>query len=144
MGISIDTVKSSRAKGGPNPLEPFTSEMKIVENALVESSFTWFKDLVSERRNLDNTELEKVSQGELFTGTMALELGLVDALGGEPEAIVYFESLDDKYKNLEVKYWGKDRDDGPFWANFFGITSFSSLISEFYVGAGPVLYSIAR
>ena len=54
-------------------------------------SFDWFKGLVKDRRHLDDSTLAKVSDGRVFTGRQGIDLKLVDALGGEREAIAWLE-----------------------------------------------------
>jgi hypothetical protein len=48
-----------------------------------------FKKVVSIGRNLSMEDVEDIAQGQVFTGSQAMEIGLVDALGGLLEAIEY-------------------------------------------------------
>ena len=72
-------------------------------------SFTWFKGLVKERRQLDDATLAKVSDGRVFTGRQSLDVKLVDALGGEREAIAWLEQEKKLDRSLPVRDWKKDR-----------------------------------
>ncbi|MBD3163603.1 signal peptide peptidase SppA [Candidatus Woesearchaeota archaeon] len=50
-----------------------------------------FKDEVQENRALTDSEIENVGTGEFFIGKEALQLNLVDELGGKKEALDYIE-----------------------------------------------------
>ena len=42
--------------------------------------------IVKERRNLKDDEIEKISDGRIFTGTQAIKLNLIDEIGSEDDA----------------------------------------------------------
>lgn len=48
---------------------------------------------VSENRNLDQSIVEEFADGSFYLGSEALELGLVDELGGKDEAKAYLEQV---------------------------------------------------
>ena len=60
--------------------------------ALVDDSFAWFVDIVAERRALPRTEVEILADGRIVTGRQGVDLKLIDAIGGEAEAIAWLES----------------------------------------------------
>ena len=53
----------------------------------IESTYYTFKKRVSEGRNLSDTIVENISQGRVWTGKQAFEIGLVDSIGGLQETI---------------------------------------------------------
>lgn len=53
----------------------------------VEHTYSQFVRIVAEGRNLQPAEVERVAQGHVWTGQMALELGLVDELGNIDDAL---------------------------------------------------------
>lgn len=142
LGISLDEIKSAETKGGPNPFREMDSKERKFQENLVDDSFDWFKSLVSERRPLKPEQLKEVSQGQLFTGRMALDLGLVDSIGGMTEALTYFESQNLKFKDLEIKNWTETDDFVPFWSRLFGVNSVFSSINKLFSLSGPALFSI--
>lgn len=52
------------------------------EDALIADAYAWFRGLVSDRRGLSGAALDRVADGRVFTGRQALEVGLIDGLGG--------------------------------------------------------------
>ncbi len=92
VGVKFEAVKSSPLKAAPNGLEPTSEEARAAMASLVADSFDWFKTLVKDRRRLSDEELAKVDDGRVFTGRQGVPLKLVDALGGEREAIKWLEN----------------------------------------------------
>ena len=109
VGVSVESVKSSPLKASPNGFEPTSPEAREALAALVSDSFIWFKNLVKTRRQMSDADLSKVSDGRVFTGRQAVGLKLVDALGGEREAIAWLEADKKIDHNLPVRDWKKDR-----------------------------------
>jgi protease IV len=109
IGVKMEDVKSSPLKAAPNPFEPTTPEAEAALAALVGDSFTWFKSLVKERRNMSGEELQAVADGRVFTGRQGIDLHLVDRLGGEREAVDWLEQEKKIPKGLEVRDWKQGR-----------------------------------
>jgi protease IV len=87
VGVQVESIKSSPLKASPNGLEPTSPEARAAIESLVKDSYGWFKDLVRDRRGLDQAALDKVSDGRVYTGRQALDLKLIDALGDELAAV---------------------------------------------------------
>ncbi len=68
------------------PLSPF-QEAKIQQE--VAEIYNDFTSLVASTRNLRQTFVDSIGQGRVWTGTDALEIGLVDEIGGIEKAIAY-------------------------------------------------------
>ncbi|MGH6841874.1 MAG: signal peptide peptidase SppA, partial [Methylocella sp.] len=109
VGVKIEDVKSSPLKASPNGFEPTSPEARAALAALVGDSFTWFKALVKERRNMTSEQLEAVADGRVFTGRQGMELHLIDRLGGEREAIEWLEQEKNISKGLPVRDWKQER-----------------------------------
>jgi len=105
VGVKMEAVKSSPLKASPNPYEQSSPEARAALAMLVKDSFDWFKGLVRERRNIEGSALDQVTDGRVFTGRQALELKLVDQLGSEAEAIKWLEEEKKIASNLPVRDW---------------------------------------
>jgi protease-4 len=99
IGVQVETIKSSPLKAAPSGYEPTSPEARAAVEDIVKDSYTWFKDLVRERRHMDDAQLQKVSDGRVFTGRQAVELKLIDGLGDEQAAIDWLA----KEKNVDAK-----------------------------------------
>jgi protease-4 len=91
IGIRVEEVKSSPLKAAPNGFEPTSPEARAAIEAIVLDSYAWFKDLVKNRRNMDDGQLTRVADGRVFTGRQAVGLRLVDGLGNEKTALAWLE-----------------------------------------------------
>ena len=113
-----------------------------VDEALVAESYRWFRGLVGERRGLEGARLDAVANGGVFTGRLALENGLIDEIGGEPQALAWLESRDGALAGLPVRDWEVERD-GPLAGRFLGkIASSGGILGEISLQTAPKLYSI--
>lgn len=103
LGITPITVKSGPNKAAPNPLEPFSPSQRVVIENVVDDFYGFFTRLVSERRQLDLAATEALADGRIFTGGQALEAGLIDGLGGEPEAQKWLEETHNIAQDIDIR-----------------------------------------
>jgi len=107
IGVKVDEFKSSPLKNAPNGYEPTSEAARAAIMGLIDDNYLWFKGLVKERRGLTDEELAKVADGRVFTGRQAVPLKLVDAFGGESEAVDWLEKTKGVAKKLPIRDWKK-------------------------------------
>jgi protease IV len=105
VGVKIEEVKSSPLKAAPNGYEPTSPEARAAIEALVKDSYAWFRNMVGERRKMDGTALEAVTDGRVFTGRQALTLRLVDQIGNEKTAVAYLTTEKGIKADTPVRDW---------------------------------------
>lgn len=105
VGVKLEEIKSSPLKAAPNGFEPTSPEARAALQKVVDDNYDWFKRLVHERRKLTDAELGAVSDGRVHSGRQALALKLIDGVGGEKDAIAWFESEKKVAKDLPVRDW---------------------------------------
>jgi protease-4 len=103
VGVKVEEVKSSPLKAAPNGFEPTSPEARAALDSLVKDSYAWFRDLVKERRGMDDALLDKVADGRVFTGHQAVDLKLIDQLGDERTAIAWLVAQKGVKKDLPVR-----------------------------------------
>lgn len=103
VGVKVEEVKSSPLKAAPNGFEPTSPEARAALDSLVKDSYAWFRGLVKERRGMDDTMLEKVADGRVFTGRQAADLKLIDQLGDEKTAIAWLVAQKSVRPDLPVR-----------------------------------------
>ncbi len=108
IGVKVEEIKSSPLKAAPNGYEPTSPEARAAIEAIVKDSYTWFRNLVRERRHLDEAMLDRVADGRVFTGRQAIELNLVDQLGDEQVAIDWLAKEKGIDPKLRVRDWQLD------------------------------------
>lgn len=111
IGVTVEDVKSSPLKAEPSPFNVTSAEERAMLERMVRDSFDWFVDLVAERRPLDRAGVLELADGSVFTGRQSLERKLVDALGGEAEAVAWLKDQDIA-EDLEVIEWKRPRNVG--------------------------------
>ncbi len=92
LGIKAEAIKSGPLKAQPSPFEPMTDEARTAVKAVIDDTYKMFVDMVVERRNLPRDVVLTLADGRIFTGRQAKELGLIDAIGGEQEALEWLKT----------------------------------------------------
>ena len=87
VGVSIDTEKTNDLADMGNTLRPMTEYEKALMQKMVEKGYDLFTTRCADGRGMTQAEIDAIGQGRVWTGTMALERGLVDVLGGLDDAI---------------------------------------------------------
>jgi protease-4 len=110
LGVKVNEVKSGPLKAVPSMYEPMSADGRKVTEAMVAESQKWFVGLVASRRSVATASIPGLEQGRVFSGREALVHRLVDAIGGEAEAIEYLEEKRGLAKKLKVVDWRPRRD----------------------------------
>jgi protease-4 len=87
IGINVDGVGTTELSGAFRPDRGITEQALAIMRLSTEAGYDDFVELVSTARELDRSKVESVARGRVWTGQMAFELGLVDAIGGLDDAI---------------------------------------------------------
>jgi protease-4 len=103
VGVKVEEVKSSPLKAAPNGFEPTSPEARAALESLVKDSYAWFRDLVKQRRGMDDAQLEKAADGRVFTGHQAIEMKLIDQLGDEKTAVAWLVAQKGVKSDLPVQ-----------------------------------------
>lgn len=85
-GITYVQLTTGQYKDTGSPNRPITDEEREKLQADLEIIHNEFVGIISEYRNMTLAEVEAVADGATVPGTTALEIGLVDSLGGRKEA----------------------------------------------------------
>ena len=99
-GIKYEQFTSGENKEVGSPFSNLSEENRDKMQKLVDDTFKYFLDDVVASRGLTEEQIEAVKQADIFIGRDALELNLVDELGGIKEAKIALERLTG-LKNLE-------------------------------------------
>jgi len=103
IGIKPESIKSAPLKAQPNPLEPMSEQARAAAQAVVSDMFRMFVDMVTERRQMDRSRVTTLADGRIYTGRQALENGLIDAIGGEKEALDWLNTVKNISNKLPLK-----------------------------------------
>lgn len=90
LGITTHEIKRGRHADIMNTTRPFSEEEKaLVRKSMLDIYGTFKKRITDGRGDRLKGELESMAGGRVYPGERALELGLVDELGGIHEALAY-------------------------------------------------------
>ncbi|MBX9698686.1 MAG: signal peptide peptidase SppA [Acetobacteraceae bacterium] len=86
LGIRMETIVSGPLKDQPNPFHPLSPEGRAALERVVRDLYDQFVGMVVRGRGMEEARVRELADGRVFTGRQALAAGLIDAIGGEPEA----------------------------------------------------------
>jgi protease-4 len=110
IGVEPVTIKSSELKGTPSPLEPLTKAARAASQEVVLDLYEFFVGIVIERRPLDAATVRVLADGRVYSGRQAVANGLIDAIGGEDDAVSWMVTAQNVPEGLPV-VTVKDRED---------------------------------
>ncbi len=87
VGIRPEAVQRGRNAALLSPIEPAEEGTVEALKAMVQETYDLFLQRVAESRGLSRQQLDQVAGGRIWTGRMARQLGLVDAIGTLEDAI---------------------------------------------------------
>lgn len=92
IGIDLDKVSTGPLKAEPDYDEAMSPDVRASLQQLVGNSYNWFVDIVAERRGLSRPDTLALADGRIITGRQGVETKLIDAIGGEAEAIDWLKT----------------------------------------------------
>jgi len=104
FGITFDSVKTGKFADALTISRPKTEEELAVFQRMVDWIYDEFVGKVAEGRRLERDRVEEIAQGRVWSGAEALNLGLVDELGGLDAAIAHAAEqagLESNYRLVE-------------------------------------------
>ena len=102
LGVKPIIVKSSALKSTLSPFEKASPESLAVVQTLIDDFYNHFVDMVAESRKLPRADVLKLADGRVYSGKRAVEFKLVDALGGEEDAVKWLEETRKIPKDLDI------------------------------------------
>lgn len=87
LGVKFDGITTSDTAGMLSPASPFSDKARERMNAMLDETYQAFTDHVAKDRKIDPTKMPDLAKGRVYTGKQALEVHLVDELGGMQTAI---------------------------------------------------------
>ena len=87
IGVEFVVITSGPRKDFGSPYREMTEEERQYWQTIVDQTYADFVAVVVEGRGMTTEQVSALADGRIFTGRQALELGLVDALGYEEDAI---------------------------------------------------------
>lgn len=93
VGVSFESLTTGKLKDAGSPFKPLSPEQRAYLEALMADLNKQFSGDVAKERKLTPEAVAAIADGRAMTGQRAKELGLVDALGGQEDAIDLLKKL---------------------------------------------------
>jgi protease-4 len=105
IGINADGVSSAPLARGLSVVGELSEQAKKILQLSIEHGYDEFIELVATGRKMPKASVEAIAQGRVWSGTSALEIGLVDELGDLEDAIARAAELAelDNWRSVDVR-----------------------------------------
>lgn len=87
LGLHIDGVGTTELSGAGAVGRPLSPLLESSLQEVIEHGYASFLALVADARNMSTEDVDRIAQGQVWSGQTALELNLVDKLGSLDSAI---------------------------------------------------------
>lgn len=104
LGVEVNTFKSGEFKDIGSPSRSMTPEEQAIIQSVIGDSYEQFVQAVATGRNWSLDKTRAIADGRIVSGKQALELGLVDELGGLDTGIALAKSLSGANDASVVEY----------------------------------------
>lgn len=102
LGLKSDLLVTGKLKGAGSPTQPLTKEQRAYLMALIFDLHQQFVTDIATARGMDEAAVAKLADGRAMTGRQALELKLVDKLGGQELAMATLRDMVKAEPNIPV------------------------------------------
>jgi protease-4 len=103
LGVQAEAITSGPLKDQPSFIRPLTPEGRDVLHGIVMDMYDQFVGRVASGRHMDADRVRQLADGRAYTGRQALQLGLVDAIGGEHAARAWLAQVKGVPADLPVE-----------------------------------------
>ena len=130
--VSYQRLVAGENKDLGTPFKKLTVQEQALLQKNLDKIHVFFIEEVAANRGLELSQVQKMATGEFFLGVEALELGLVDQLGGKEEAELFIQ---EKFGLPDVDYLQYEHR-----AGFFELLS--GVVSTFFFNVGEGIGSM--
>ncbi len=87
LGLHVDGIGTTQLSGAGAVGRPLSPLLERSLQEVIENGYASFLALVAESRDMSTEDVDRIAQGQVWSGQAALELNLVDKLGSLDDAI---------------------------------------------------------
>uniref|UniRef100_I2Q7C3 ClpP class periplasmic serine protease n=1 Tax=Desulfovibrio sp. U5L TaxID=596152 RepID=I2Q7C3_9BACT len=91
LGVNFESLTTGKLKDAGTPFRPLTDDQRAYLAGLIADLNQQFSGDVAAERKLGKDAIATIADGRAMTGARAKDLGLVDELGGQEEAVDYLK-----------------------------------------------------
>ena len=123
IGLNEDGIEKTPFSNGLNNgvfLKTPSDRLVNLIQGSVDRLYDNFTGIVSRGRNLSIDQVNEIARGRVWSGSDALDKGLIDAIGSFEDAVNKAKNLAN-IKNYKIKRFDQKKNDYTFLKNFFGL-----------------------
>jgi protease IV len=139
VGVKPIIVKSGAFKGSPSMTDPITPDERAVVQSMIDEFHAVFVQMVAENRDMPEEKVREIADGRIYSAMRAKELGLIDGLGGEAEALTWLKEKKKIDISLEIKDMKIKSKFDTLYDKFAESTGFTKLQSTIPTHGGLML-----
>ena len=102
-GVTWDVVQTGKHADIGSTVRPKTDAELAIFQKSVDRVYSLFLKKVARHRNMSKQEVHKIAQGKIWSGKDAMDIGLVDGIGGLESAIAHAAEQAELGKTWEIK-----------------------------------------
>lgn len=102
IGVKMRTYKAGRYKDIGNSFRKMSNEEDSLIQSILDDTHSQFIFDIAQARKISYDSVAAISDGRIFTGKQALNVGLVDSLGGYHQALDYLRKITGMPQNVRV------------------------------------------
>lgn len=109
LGISTATFKEGANPDINSPFAPLTPDQRQRIETSIQRTYDLFRQRVAEGRDVTMERVDELGRGRIYSGVDALDVGLVDEMGGLLDALDRVRTLADvpAFRELELRVYPK-------------------------------------
>lgn len=107
LGITFDGVSTGKYSDLGSPFKPISESDSMIIQSGVNKIYQEFIAKAAEGRGKTEEEIHEIAQGRVWSGAQALEIGLIDQLGGVNEACKLASQLAE-VQDYQIEYYPKE------------------------------------
>ncbi|SER19464.1 signal peptide peptidase A. Serine peptidase. MEROPS family S49 [Gracilibacillus ureilyticus] len=117
IGIDFNTIKSGEHKDILSSSREMTEEERAILQAMIDDMYADFVDVIVQGRGMDEARVRELGDGRVYTGSQAVEEGLVDEIGSLDDTIAMLKEDHDLSGSQVIEY-----ENGIPFGQFLGST----------------------
>lgn len=116
LGIDMQVIQTGQYKDTGSAFRAMSGDEQEMIQTLVDEALEEFVAAVDEGRELSREEVEALADGRIMSGRQALQVGLIDTLGGQDDAFEIIKELADVSDPILTEY-----SSGGFFESLFSM-----------------------
>lgn len=92
IGVGQETITTAPFKDAGSYMRPLSPDQREYFKKVLDDMHQQFVDIVAEGRHMEHARAAALASGKIYTGREAVQLGLVDELGGQDTALAWLSA----------------------------------------------------